>query len=60
MLQPKVAIVSVASVYEQGFEETERWMDIAVRSLQQQGLGVVSIKPVLFTDRAMSSQYLTN
>jgi len=51
MSQPKVAIIAVASKFEQGVDETEGWMDTAVRTLKHQGLDVVAVKPVL-TDRS--------
>ena len=51
MSQPKVAIVAVASRFEQGVDETEGWMDLAVRTLQKEGMDVLAVKPVL-TDRA--------
>jgi L-arabinose isomerase len=50
-LQPKVALVTVASTYEQGFEDAEKWMDMAERNLRAQQLVVYAAKPVLFTDR---------
>jgi len=51
MPQLKAALIAVASVYEQGVQETEGWMDIAVRSLKNQELDVLAIRPVL-TDRS--------
>jgi L-fucose isomerase-like protein len=51
MSQHKVAIVTVASIFEQGVQEVEGWMDTAVRTLEHQDLKILGIKPVLLTDR---------
>lgn len=43
----KVGFVTVASVYEAGVDESEGWMDSAVKNLQKKGLEVIAVKPVL-------------
>lgn len=47
----KIGFVAVASIYEAGVDESEGWMNSAVRNLQTKGVEVVAAKPVL-TDKS--------